>query len=64
MPHENFKLQLAGSIESIRYAARMQQLTGKPILATGSAPLGNVSSEAAQMKAVLEKDFQVPVRWI
>lgn len=52
------------SLERIRYAARLHRRTGKPILATGGAPLGNASSEAAQMKAALEKDFQVPVRWV
>ena len=42
----------------------LHRLTGKPILATGGTPLGSNSSEAAQMKAVLEKEFQVPVKWI
>ncbi|MDQ3185924.1 MAG: YdcF family protein [Pseudomonadota bacterium] len=51
-------------LERIRYAARLQRLTGKPILLTGGAPFGNNSSEAAQMKTVLEKEFQVPVKWI
>ncbi len=52
------------SLERIRYAARLHRLTGKPILATGGAPFGNNFSEAAQMKATLEKEFQVPVKWI
>lgn len=59
------------SLERIRYAARLHRLTGKPILATGGAPSaiggapsGNNFSEAAQMKAALEKEFQVPVKWI
>ena len=52
------------SLERIRYAAKLHRITGKPILATGGAPLGSESSEAAQMKAVLEKEFQVPVKWI
>lgn len=51
-------------LERIRYAARLHRLTDKPILATGGAPLGSDSSEASQMKAVLEKEFQVPVQWI
>ena len=51
-------------LERIRYAARLHRLTGKPILATGGAPLGSNSSEAAQMRGVLEKEFRVPVRWI
>ncbi|MEO7559605.1 MAG: YdcF family protein [Nitrosospira sp.] len=51
-------------LERIRYAARLHRHTDKPILATGGAPLGSDSSEASQMKAVLEKEFQVPVKWI
>lgn len=52
------------SLERIRYAAKLHRITGKPILATGGAPLGDESSEAAQMKAVLETEFQVSVKWI
>ena len=51
-------------LERIRYAARLHRLTRKPILTTGGAPLGSNSSEAAQMRDVLEKEFRVPVRWI
>jgi uncharacterized SAM-binding protein YcdF (DUF218 family) len=51
------------SLQRIRYAAELHRLTGKPILATGGTPLGSKSSEAAQMKAVLEKEFRVPVKW-
>lgn len=51
-------------LERIRYAARLHRLTNKPMLATGGSPLGGNSSEAAQMKAALEKEFQVPVKWV
>lgn len=51
-------------LERVRYAARLHRLTGKPILATGGTPLGSYSSEAAQMREVLEKEFRVPVDWI
>jgi uncharacterized SAM-binding protein YcdF (DUF218 family) len=51
-------------LERIRYAARLHRLTGKPVLASGGATLGSSSSEAAQMRDVLEKEFQVPVNWI
>ena len=47
----------------LRFAAKLQRETGKPILTTGGAPLGNNTSEAEQMKTVLEQDFSVPVRW-
>ncbi len=51
------------TLERARYAARLYRKTGKPILVTGGAPLGNADSEAAQMKDALENDFHVPVKW-
>ncbi|MDD5385243.1 MAG: YdcF family protein [Gallionella sp.] len=48
----------------LRYGARLQRKTGKPVLVTGGKPLGNNISEAQQMRSSLEQDFQVPVRWI
>ena len=52
------------SLERVRYAAWLYQQTGKPILATGGDPADHGSAEAAQMKAVLEREFTVPVKWI
>jgi len=52
------------ALERIRYAAWLHRRTGKPILTAGGSPPGTGSSEAGQMKAVLEAEFQVPVRWI
>jgi uncharacterized SAM-binding protein YcdF (DUF218 family) len=51
------------SLVRLRYAAKLQHETGKPVLVTGGKPLGNDTSEALQMKSVLEKEFNVPVRW-
>lgn len=51
------------SLARLRYAARLQRASGKPILLTGGKPLGNDLSEAQQMKSVLEHEFNVPVRW-
>jgi uncharacterized SAM-binding protein YcdF (DUF218 family) len=51
------------TLERLRFAAKLQRETGKPILVTGGAPLGNITSEAAQMKQVLEHEFNVPVQW-
>lgn len=48
----------------LRYGARLQRKTGKPVLVSGGRPLGNSVSEAQQMRVLLEQDFQVPVRWI
>ncbi len=53
----------ASTLERLRFAARLQRETGKPILLTGGKPLGNNTSEAEQMKQVLEQEFNVPVRW-
>lgn len=47
----------------LRYGAKLQRETGKPILVTGGKPLGNSLSEAQQMRSSLEQDFRVPVRW-
>jgi uncharacterized SAM-binding protein YcdF (DUF218 family) len=47
----------------LRYAAKLHRETGKPLLVTGGKPLGNALSEAQQMRAVLEGEFGVPVRW-
>ncbi len=51
------------TLERLRYAAKLYRETGKPILTTGGSPLGNSTSEAEQMKQVLEREFNVPVRW-
>ena len=51
------------SLERIRYAARLQRQTGLPVLVTGGAPLGGMP-EGRSMKAALEKDFGVAVRWV
>lgn len=48
----------------LRYGAKLQRETGKPILVTGGKPFGNQLSEAQQMRAVLEQEFGVPVHWI
>jgi uncharacterized SAM-binding protein YcdF (DUF218 family) len=48
----------------LRYGARLQRETSKPILVSGGSPLGNGISEAQQMRLALEQDFRAPVRWI
>ena len=47
----------------LRYAAKLQRETGKPILVAGGKPQGNTLSEAQQMKTILENEFNVPVKW-
>ncbi len=48
----------------VRYAAKLQRETGKPLLVSGGRPQGSSLSEAEQMKAVLENEFHVPVKWL
>lgn len=48
----------------LRYAARLQRETGKPVLLSGGKPQGSTLSEAEQMKAVLENEFHIPVKWV
>lgn len=52
----------AMSLERLRYAARLQHATAKPLLVTGGSPAGG-TAEGVLMKAALEQDFRVPVRW-
>lgn len=51
------------SLERLRYAALLHKRTGKPILVSGGNPFHNATSEAAQMRAVLENEWHVPVAW-
>ncbi len=51
------------SLLRLRYAAKLYRATDKPILVSGGKPLGNMLSEAQQMKQVLEKEFNIPVQW-
>jgi len=53
-----------GTLLRLRYAAKLQRETGKPVLVTGGRPLGNAVSEAQQMRASLEQDFKTTVRWV
>jgi len=51
------------TLQRLRYGAKLQHETGKPVLVTGGRPKGNDISEAQQMRTVLEQEFHVPVRW-
>lgn len=52
------------TLERLRWSARLHRETGLPVLVTGGMPFGNLTSEAAQMKDAMARDFQVPVRWL
>ncbi|MEZ5449281.1 MAG: YdcF family protein [Thiolinea sp.] len=51
-------------MERLRYAALLYRETGLPILVTGGRPLPDEQSEAELMRATLQDEFQVPVRWL
>jgi len=51
------------TLPRLRYGVRLHRELQIPILVSGGKPLGNIVSEAQQMRAVLEQDFQVTVRW-
>lgn len=51
------------TLTRLRYAAKLQRETGKPLLVTAGKPLGNDISEAHLMQTVLEQEFKIPVLW-
>jgi uncharacterized SAM-binding protein YcdF (DUF218 family) len=51
------------SLERLRYAAQVYRRSNAPVLVTGGAPHGNVTSEAALMKAVLQDEWGIAVAW-
>jgi uncharacterized SAM-binding protein YcdF (DUF218 family) len=50
------------TLERVRYGARVARLTGLPVLVSGGSVLGG-APEATLMRAALEGEFNVPVRW-
>ena len=50
------------TLERVRYGAHVARLTGLPIMVSGGSVLGG-EPEANLMKASLEQEFNVPVRW-
>jgi len=50
-------------LERARYAAHVARLTGLPILVAGGVVFSG-SPESELMRATLEKEFGVPVRWV
>lgn len=51
------------TLERVRYGARVARQTGLPVLVTGGSVLAGYP-EAQLMRAVLEREFGVPVRWL
>ena len=52
------------TLSRVRYAARLFNLPGRPILVSGGSVSGETTPEAAQMRALLEEELRVPVRWV
>ncbi|HEV8553938.1 MAG TPA: YdcF family protein [Casimicrobiaceae bacterium] len=50
------------TLERVRYGAQVARVTGLPILVTGGSVFGG-EPEAKLMRAALEREFRVPVRW-
>lgn len=51
------------ALERLRYAARLQRISGLPLLTTGGLHFGQPPSEAALMAEALRRDFGVVARW-
>lgn len=52
------------SIARLRYAARLQRMSGKPLLVSGGSVSGRTIPEAELMRAFLVEEMNVPVRWM
>ena len=51
------------TLERIRYGARVARSTGLPVMVVGGRPAPKREPEAKIMRAALEDEFGVPVRW-
>jgi uncharacterized SAM-binding protein YcdF (DUF218 family) len=51
------------SMARLRYAAKLQRASGKPLLVSGGSVLGRTKPEAQMMRTVLVEEMDVPVRW-
>ena len=54
----------AATLERLRWGARLHRLSGLPVMVSGGSPSGTHLSEATQMKAALNEDFRIDVRWL
>lgn len=52
------------TLERLRYASRLHNQSGLPILASGGGQDYEPVSEASMMKEVLERDFKTRVTWV
>ena len=58
----------AGTLERLRYGAKIARETGLPILVSGGKPSNGLTSgqysEATHMEAVLKDEFSLPITWV
>jgi len=52
------------TLERVRYGARVARQTSLPVLVSGGSGLTGGATEASLMRAALEQEFGVPVRWV
>lgn len=52
------------ALERARYGARLQRATGLPVLVAGGLGRLGTATEADALKAALENELGVPVRWV
>jgi len=51
------------TLERVRYGARVARMTGLPVMVVGGRPAPSRVPEATIMRAALQDEFGVPVRW-
>lgn len=51
------------TLERVRYAAKLARETELPVLVAGGSVWGDTATEASVMRAALEQEYKVPVRW-
>lgn len=51
------------TLERVRYGAKLARETGLPVLVAGGSVWGDTATEASVMRAALEQEYKVPVRW-
>lgn len=52
------------TLERVRYGARIAKMTELPVLVSGGSYLPEDATEASLMRAALQGEFGVPVRWV
>ncbi|HTT13186.1 MAG TPA: YdcF family protein [Burkholderiaceae bacterium] len=52
------------TLQRLRYGAKLARISALPVLVAGGAPDGSGAAEADLMRAILQDEFGVRVRWI